>query len=142
MDHLKEKFAGFMQGRYGADQLSKFTMGAALVTMILGLFIRRGIPGLILNYGCLALIIYTYFRMFSRNISKRYAENQKYLSKTEGIRRKFRREKNIMSQRKEYNIYSCPDCSQKIRIPKDKGRIEITCPKCGKKFIKKSGKFI
>ena len=118
---MREKFIKFMEGRYGVDAFAKFTMGFAACDTL----------------GLLA-ILYTYYRMLSRDIQKRYAENQKYLSITSGIRQWFCREKNLMQQRKEYHIYSCPNCKQKIRIPKGKGRIEIDCPKCHEKFIKKS----
>lgn len=134
---MKEKFIRFMQGRYGVDQLSKVTMGTALVVIILSLFFRSRVGALLNTVGILA-IIYTYFRIFSRNIQKRYAENQKYLNITWKIRQRLSKEKNMMEQRKTHHIYSCPGCGQKIRIPKGKGKIEIDCPKCHTKFIKKS----
>ena len=91
-------------------------------------FFRNGsTTGAILNTVGLAAIIYTYFRMLSRNIQKRYAENQKYLSMTAKIRQWFRKEKNMMEQRKTHHIYTCPSCGQKIRIPRGKGKIEIDC---------------
>jgi uncharacterized paraquat-inducible protein A len=76
--------------------------------------------------------------MLSRDIQKRYAENEKYLAATAKFRQRFNREKNMMNQRKTHHIYSCPGCGQKIRIPKGKGKIEIECPKCHTKFIKRS----
>lgn len=136
---MKEKFIRFMQGRYGVDSLSKFTMGFALVSVILSVFTGRSRNlAALLDFVGLAAIVYTYFRIFSRNISKRYAENQKFLGMTAGIRSRFTREKNLMSQRKTHHIYTCPGCGQKIRIPKGKGKIEIVCPKCQTKFVKRS----
>ncbi len=135
---MKEKFIRFMQGRYGVDQLSKFTMGVALVSIILAMFTRRSYLGSLLDMVGLFAIVYTYFRIFSRNIQKRYRENQKYLSMTSKLRNRFQREKNMMEQRKTHHIYSCPGCGQKVRIPRGKGKIEIKCPKCGTKFVKKS----
>ena len=123
---MREKFIKFMEGRYGVDAFAKFTMGFAFVAIILSMFIRNRVGAACDTLGLLA-ILYTYYRMLSRNIQKRY-----------GIRQWFCREKNLMQQRKEYHIYSCPNCKQKIRIPKGKGRIEIDCPKCHEKFIKKS----
>ena len=84
------------------------------------------------------MIIYCYFRMFSRNVSKRYAENEAFLAGVYKIRNFFRSQKGLWKQRKVYHIYKCPGCRQKIRIPKGKGKIEIRCPKCGTTFIKKS----
>lgn len=135
---MKEKFIKFMQGRYGIDQLSQFTMGAALVMIVLAIFLQRSYAGTLLDTLGLLLIVYTYFRIFSRNIQKRYAENQKYLNATSKLRMRIGREKSMMEQRKTYHIYTCPGCKQKIRIPRGKGKIEIDCPKCHTKFIKKS----
>ena len=77
----KNKMMQFMQGRYGVDELSRFTMGAALVLIILTMFItmfNRNL-GSIFDFLGIAAIVYAYFRIFSRNIQQRYAENQKYL---------------------------------------------------------------
>ena len=73
-----------------------------------------------------------------QNISKRYAENQKYLKMTAGIRRKLASWKSQLAQRKIYHIYRCPGCKQKIRVPRGRGKIEIRCPKCNTRFVKKS----
>ena len=78
---MRDKFNKFMQGRYGVDELSRFTMGAALVLIILTMFItmfNRNL-GSIFDFLGIAAIVYAYFRIFSRNIQQRYAENQKYL---------------------------------------------------------------
>lgn len=136
---MKEKFIRFMQGCYGVDQFAKFTMGAALVMIILAMFVgKSNFLGTLLDTVGLLAIVYTYYRIFSRDIQKRYAENQKYLSMTAKLRTRVNKEKNLMEQRKTYHIYTCPGCKQKIRIPKGKGKIEIDCPKCHTKFIKNS----
>ena len=134
---MRDKFIRFMQGRYGVDQFSRFLLGVALVSIIISMFVR-GYFGTLLNTIGLLAIVYTYFRIFSRNIQKRYGENQKYLSVTSKLRMRLNREKNIMDQRKTHHIYTCPGCGQKIRIPRGKGKIEIECPKCHTKFIKNS----
>lgn len=136
---MKEKFIRFMQGRYGVDQFAKFTMGTALVMIILAMFIgNSSFIGTLLDTIGLLAIVYTYYRIFSRDIQKRYAENQKYLSMTAKLRTRVNKEKNLMEQRKTHHIYTCPGCRQKIRIPRGKGKIEIDCPKCHTKFVKKS----
>ena len=108
-----------MQGRNGVDQFARFTMGVALAAIVLTLFTgtRSGIGAFLDLFG-MAAIVYTYFRIFSKNISKRYQENQKYLQMTDKLRARFQKEKRMMSQRKDYHIYSCPGCGQKIRIPR------------------------
>lgn len=123
-----------MYGRYGFDSLGKFTIATGLIAMILA----GWVDSMILSLLAWLLIIYSYFRMFSKNIYKRSSENQWYLNKTYKIRSFFYRQKNIMAQRKTHHIYKCPTCKQKIRIPKGKGRIEIRCPKCNTRFIKNS----
>ena len=136
---MKDKFYRFMQGRYGVDQFAKFTMGVALVSIVLAIFVNTGSSaGSLLDMLGLVAIVYTYFRIFSRNISKRAQENQKYLSATAKLRQRLNKEKNMMKQRKDYHIYTCPSCGQKIRIPRGKGKIEISCPKCHSKFVKRS----
>lgn len=123
-----------MYGRYGVDSLGKFLVALAFITIILGNITDKGIFSLI-SWG---LLIYAYYRMFSKQVYKRASENQVFLSKTSKIRSWFYKEKNLMAQRKTHRIYKCPTCKQKIRVPKGKGRIEICCPKCNTKFIKKS----
>ena len=130
---MRDKLNKFMQGRYGVDAFARFTMGVALVAIIISIFFPGGnrIGALFDTIGLLVLL-YTYYRMLSRDIQKRYAENEKYLAATAKFRQCFNREKSMMNQRKT------PGCGQKIRIPKGKGKIEIECPKCHTKFIKRS----
>lgn len=135
---MKEKFIRFMQGRYGIDQLSKFLLAVGLIVVLISVFLGNSVIGLILYLLGWVGVIYSYVRAFSRNVSKRYSENQRFLAKTYGIRSFFQKQKNIWSQRRVYHIYTCPTCKQKIRIPRGKGKIEVRCPKCGTTFIKKS----
>lgn len=146
-------FARFMQGRYGSDQLSRFTMLLAVIMMFLSLIFRKAGFLYILVW---VLIGYTYFRMLSRNIPKRYNENTRFLEWKDKIRARFGSLKtgNTAGNRKtsysnygassgmrsdaEHRIFRCPACKQKVRVPRGKGKIEITCPKCGKAFVKRS----
>ena len=134
---LREKLAKLMYGRYGVDQLGRAMLIFALVLCVLSLFVPRRLSGII-YYISLILIILMYIRMFSKNIQKRYQENNKYLSLKASFLRKFQREKEIFSQRRFYHFYRCPRCRQRSRSPRGKGRIEIRCPKCSQTFIKKS----
>lgn len=99
---MRDKFNKFMQGRYGVDELSRFTMGVALVLIILTMFVNivnRSV-GSVLDFLGIAAIVYAYFRIFSRNIQQRYAENQKYLQMTSKLRLRFNKEKNLMETEK------------------------------------------
>ena len=135
---MKEKLMRVMQGRYGVDQLSKFLLVLGLVIVLASSFTGDGLAGVIFYILGWVVVILCYARTFSRNVQKRYAENQAFLAKTYGIRNFFRKQKNLWQQRRYYHIYTCPSCKQKIRIPRGKGKIEVRCPKCGTTFIKKS----
>ena len=130
---MKERMQRFMAGRYGNDQLNQFIFIVAIISMVLEIITRQS-----LFYTLtLVLLILAYVRVFSRNINKRYEENMKFLQKKDAILNKFRKQKYYAAQRRNYHIYTCPQCKQKIRIPKGKGKISITCPKCRTSFIKK-----
>lgn len=131
---MREKFMRFMQGRYGVDELSRFLMIVALVLAVVQLFTRWTI----LSIFVWGIFIYLYVRMFSRDYGKRQQENQKYLTARYKLKAKWYNLKKDMLQRKDYHIYKCPQCSQKIRIPRGKGKIAIRCPKCYTEFIKRS----
>lgn len=131
---MKEKFIRFMTGRYGIDSFGKFTIAAGLIALLLAAWSDRALFSA-LAWAC---IIYAYFRMFSKNVYKRAAENQTFLQKTAKIRAWYAQQKNLWAQRKVYHIYKCPTCRQKIRVPRGKGKIEVRCPKCSTTFVKNS----
>ena len=85
-----------------------------------------------------ALLILCYYRSLSRNISKRTEENYRFYSLKDRFNNKFRSLKEQWANRKLYHYYRCPQCRQKLRVPRGRGRIQISCPRCGTQFIKKS----
>ena len=131
---MKERMQRFMAGRYGNDQLNQFIFIVAIISMVLEIITRQSL------FYTLTFVLQSlaYVRVFSRNINKRYEENMKFLQKKDAILNKFRKQKYYAAQRRNFHIYTCPQCKQKIRIPKGKGKISITCPKCRTSFIKKS----
>lgn len=133
---MKAWFQRFMSGRYGVDPFSQFLSTAALILVIFGLFL----PGPLRLLGWLgwAALIYSYFRIFSRNIARRSAENRWFLEKRYAVQQRFGSAKTRFDQRKVYRYFRCPHCRQQLRVPRGRGRISITCPKCGTTFIKKS----
>ncbi len=131
---MRDRFQRFMSGRYGADQLSKFLLGVCVVCIVLNMFTRTSV----FYWLALILLVYSYFRIFSRNHAKRYKENQQYLGLKNKIVSRFQRERSYAKERKTHHIYTCPNCKQKIRVPKGKGKICVTCPKCKTEFVKKS----
>lgn len=122
-----------MYGRYGSDALNQFLMVIALVLLIPWFFTHWAIFSILI----LALIILIYCRMFSRNIYKRSVENQKFLAWFTPIQRKLAGRKMQM-QDKAHRYYKCPSCDRTLRVPRGRGRIEITCPHCKRKFTKKT----
>lgn len=131
---MKEKLIRFMRGRYGYDELSKFLLVVSIIfTLLSGI---RGL-GFIGVLGSASLIL-VFFRVFSKNFQKCSLQNQKYLSIKNRITRKFQIALNNFKQRKDFRFYGCLSCGQKIRVPKGKGKITITCPKCGTNFSKVS----
>lgn len=135
---MKNKFTrgllNFMQGRYGVDSLNKLLLAVAIITMILSTFVQNQI----FYWVSIIFLFLAYFRMFSRNIPARYRENQFLLKYTQGIRSFFNQKKRELTLRKTHHIYTCPNCKQKIKVPKGKGMIEIRCQKCGNRFQKRS----
>ena len=133
MSGFRDKMTRFMYGRYGTDQLNKCIMVIIMVLLVLSLFIRYQIFYWLAVVG----IVIMYFRMLSNNIYKRAAENTRFLNATAGIRKSVSRMKN-RSRDKEHCYFKCPSCSQTVRVPRGKGKISITCPKCRTEFVKKT----
>lgn len=130
---MKEKFINFMQGRYGVDKLNTHALYLVILLLIINIFFNNIII-MIIGYVLWAFIIY---RMFSRQIYKRYNENEKYLQLIKPITQFFNLQKKRMSDRQN-KYYRCPNCKQMVRVPKGRGKIIVTCPKCHHKFEKRT----
>ncbi len=133
MRNFKDKLYRFMQGRYGNDQFNRFLIITAMVLLVLSIFF-----GDFLYAIAAVIMIYAYYRMFSKKTYKRAGENQKYLQLEWKVRGALTKKKNELKQLKTHRIFKCPTCKQKIRVPKGRGKIAIRCRKCGTEFIKKS----
>lgn len=134
---MRNFFSQFFQGRYGSygmDKLTRFLLILSVIALIVSLCSPFGI----LYYVAFALLIYSYFRLLSKNITKRYKENESFIRIEQKIRLFFRKTQSNFVQRKHYRIYTCPQCKQKIRIPKGAGTIMVRCPKCMTEFKKKA----
>lgn len=124
----------FMMGRYGVDQ---FSVALLVISLIMSFGLRFvPVPGVYLvTYLPLG---YCIFRMLSRNISSRRAENNWFLRVWNPIVRWFRNTHQRFKDRKFHRYFRCPECKTTVRVPKGKGKIQITCPKCRHEFIKKT----
>ena len=123
---MRVAFGRFMQGRYGTDKLNTAILGIGVIACLVGMFIPSAYVKMVFTLLSYGLMFWAIFRTFSRNTYKRYRENRKYLMILERIKDK------------EHRYFDCPRCHQPVRVPKGKGKIAITCPKCREKFIKKT----
>lgn len=127
--NFRYKLMQFMSGRYGVDGMFYGLFGAALVLSLVNCFVRSVAVQLIVY----AVMVYAIFRMFSRNINARRAENQKVMQLFGGVKRRM----DTMRQRQadKTHIYKkCPGCHAVLRLPRRKGKHTTVCPKCGKSF--------
>ena len=124
----------FMAGRYGSDQLNNALLLLAIVLMVIEWVMKWNWMSMFI----LALFILCYFRMFSRNIQARYAENQKFLQKWEPVSRRLHNAVLRFQDRKTHRYFKCPNCHKRLRVPKGRGKITITCPHCRTQFVRKS----
>ena len=128
MSKFSYKIAQFMMGRRGFDQFSKDMIILALILILLDLIV----PGSVLETLATLIIIYSYFRAFSKNLAKRQDENNWYVTY---VGNKFRAFKH--RDYKHYRYFKCPSCKQTLRAPKGKGKIRVTCSRCHSIFEKK-----
>lgn len=126
-----------MMGRNGADALNRMLSIVVLVLLVVGLFVRgRGAAAL---FGiAIVLLIYIYFRMFSRNIYQRQKENGAYLRLRYRVTSGVRGMVDRWHQRKDFRFFKCPACRTRLRVPRGKGKINIVCRKCGTSFQRKT----
>lgn len=138
MNQLRERLRRFMIGRYGLDQLGRFCYFMLIAVILMGIFIRRGVMGWVLEGVQLFLVIILLFRMLSRNIGRRSMENQAFMRLAFYAGERWKAVKFRFSEGHRYKIFKCPGCGQKVRIPRGHGKVSIHCPKCGNDFIKRS----
>ncbi len=123
---LSAALRGFMAGRYGTDRLNMVILCSGLVASLLSVWIKAAPLNVIfwaLSYG---LMIWAIFRSLSRNTYKRYQENRKFLQIFDRLKDR------------QHRYFDCPKCRQMVRVPRGKGKIAITCPRCREKFVKKT----
>lgn len=127
---LKEKFIKFMYGRYGADELYRFLTVVFYILFIINLFLRS----YILAVAVTAVLIFMTYRVFSKEIAKRRAENEKYLALKRRFDNYVKLQKNKWRDRKTHVYKKCPHCGAVLRFPKNKGKHSASCPSCKGEF--------
>ena len=123
---LSASLRNFMMGRYGTDRLNMAILGVGLAASLLSVFFRTTALDLVLFLLSYGMMFWAIFRSLSRNTYKRYQENRKFLQI-------FGRLKD-----RQHRYFDCPKCRQMVRVPRGKGKIAITCPRCREKFVKKT----
>ena len=123
---LRTGLSRFMMGRYGTDKLNTAILLAGVAISILTAFIKNNALDMLLTLVAYGLMFWAIFRSFSRNTYQRYQENRKYLQLLDRIKDR------------QHRYYNCPRCRQVVRVPRGKGKISITCPKCQDKVVKKT----
>ena len=127
-----------MAGRNGADQLGRFLSFLTLVLLLLSLVTGgTALSSVFWTLGLVSLV-WGLFRSFSRNVGKRQRENEAYLRFTGRFRREAGGAKERFRQRKDYRFFRCPSCKTWLRVPRNKGRVQITCRQCGERFTRKT----
>ena len=125
-DKTVKGYRQFMMGRYGSDKLNMALLVVSVATCLIATFVPWFTVKVILMLISYGVMIWAIFRMLSRKTYQRYLENRKFLQFIERFKDR------------EHRYYDCPRCRQQVRVPRGKGKISITCPKCKEKFIKKT----
>ena len=126
MKRVKAALQRFMAGRYGTDQLNMVILAIGIVLSIVCVVVMHPVADIVLlvmSYGLLAVV---FLRCISRNTYKRYRENRKFLMLIQKLKDR------------KHRYFDCPKCRQQVRVPRGKGKIMITCPRCNEKFTKKT----
>jgi len=142
---IKQAFRSFMYGRNGADHLSMALLWAGLILYLLGGIVGSiaasvifPILGILLNMLGFACYVFCIFRMFSRNVDKRRAENRRYVTLMEKKKTERRQAKVRFQNRKTYKYFKCPGCKAWLRLSRGKGVVTVTCSRCHTSFTQKA----
>lgn len=142
---IKQAFRSFMYGRNGADHLSMALLWTGLICYLLGGIVGSiavsvifPILGILLNIAGFAAYVFSLFRVFSRNVDKRRAENRRYVTMMEKKKTQRRQAKVRFQNRKTYKYFKCPGCKAWLRLTRGKGVVTVTCSRCHTSFTQKA----
>lgn len=130
---IRSKLQQLMWGRNGADQLSLAAMWGGV--LLWAVFLFSG--WLVVYILSFALMVYSLFRMFSKRVDRRRAENARFMEVLRPLRRKLSA-LGCRIRDREHRYFRCPNCGQQMRVPRGKGHIQVTCRSCGITFEEKS----
>lgn len=133
-NNLNDKMMNFMVGRNGVDKLARWCLGGAVVLTIVNMIV----PNIFLMLLSYLLLFYCLFRTFSKNVSARQAENEKFENLFSRTKSKTTSAKTKFEHRKTTVYFKCEECGQSLSVPKGKGKLKVTCPKCSHQTTIKS----
>ena len=137
MRNFFEKFMMFMQGRYGMDSLNGFILVLSFVIWTVNIFVFNRLAHYIIMVVQLLLVALFIFRMLSRNVTMRSAENRRFQKVYEPVQNWVQLTYKRIRDRKDYRYLKCPVCKAQLRVKNIKGRHNVRCPKCRSEFEKK-----
>ena len=127
---IKMALAGFMQGRNGVDNLGWHALWTGLILSLVSSFLGS----MLLSLAGNVLYFYALFRMLSRNVVKRQAENNRYVSFMNNWQKELKQFFLRLKGTKEYKYFRCPSCKNRLRLRRGCGEKHITCPVCKHQF--------
>ncbi|MDY4712071.1 MJ0042-type zinc finger domain-containing protein [Ruminococcus sp. YE282] len=137
MRNFLQKITIFMQGRYGTDTLNNCLTVLFFIIWFVKIFIFNRLARLIILAFQIALLALILFRALSRNITKRSAENRKFVPVYNAVKNWCQLTWKKFKDRKEYRYLKCPVCKAQLRVKNQKGVHTVRCPRCGSEFEKK-----
>ncbi len=132
LEQLNRLYTVWMQGRYGRDELNQFLVLISLIPIFISFFVPKVL------YLAAFPIGFAVYRNCSRDYEKRRKERDIYIRTFEDTAQWLKVQERRWNDRKTHRYFTCEQCKAVFRVPKGKGNIEVTCPKCGDKKIRKS----
>lgn len=137
---FKNKARQFMVGRYGVDHFARRTMTLSLIAFVFSLILRyrENSFNVIFSFIAMGLLIFTYYRIFSKEVYKMQAMNRAYIEFEKKIFSPFIRFKRNIFGSKDHIYCTCPECKKDLKLPRNKGKLKVTCPHCKYVFYKRT----
>lgn len=131
---LTDRFYDWMRGRYGADEMGNLAVSCSVILLLVNVFARTRWLGAL----ALAFALYACWRISSKNIAARRAENRAFLTKIGPLAPWLHNPRAAFDEARAYKHLTCPSCHKKMRVPRGKGKLRVTCPSCKQKFDARS----
>lgn len=129
-----DRLANWMRGRNGADALGNTALGISVILLVIDIFARTRW----LSAIALVAALYACWRTSSKDLSARRRENHAFLTHIGPLAQWVSNPKGTLDETRNYRHLTCPSCGQKMRVPRGKGRMRVTCPACHNKFEARS----